>query len=88
MPKILLRGLLTAAFLAPPLTTPASATSMSLPLADAVAVLPTADESRDGYTRDAFRHWVDSDRDGCNTRMEVLLGVVNLAGRAIDWDNP
>ncbi|MER6149357.1 HNH endonuclease family protein [Streptomyces hirsutus] len=75
MIKPTLRGLLVAALVALPLTTPAAAapTVESLPLADAVAALPAAAESRDGYTRSAFRHWVDADRDSCNTRMEVLI---------------
>jgi hypothetical protein len=72
---IAVRGLLAAALLALPLTSPAAAapTLVVLPLADAVAALPAANESRDGYSRDKFRHWVDADRDSCNTRMEVLL---------------
>jgi hypothetical protein len=45
----------------------------SLPLADAVQLLPTAAESRDGYQRSSFKHWVDADRDTCNTRAEVLI---------------
>ncbi|MFE9679802.1 HNH endonuclease family protein [Streptomyces sp. NPDC006259] len=46
-----------------------------LPLTDAVAALPFAGESRDGYTRDAFRHWNSGadPTDGCNTRGEVLI---------------
>ncbi|MFI9630373.1 HNH endonuclease family protein [Streptomyces sp. NPDC052042] len=44
-----------------------------LSLADAIAEIPAADENRTGYKRDSFRHWIDEDRDGCNTRQEVLL---------------
>ncbi len=29
--------------------------------------------TRVGYDRDLFPHWVDDDRDGCNTRKEVLI---------------
>ncbi|MFH8935194.1 GmrSD restriction endonuclease domain-containing protein [Streptomyces griseosporeus] len=43
--------------------------------ADAVARLQPATESRDGYTRDAFKHWHTGldPADSCNTRAEVLL---------------
>ncbi|TRO56065.1 HNH endonuclease family protein [Streptomyces sp. IB201691-2A2] len=44
-----------------------------LPLAEAVQLLPTAAESRDGYQRTSFKHWVDADRDSCHTRSEVLI---------------
>ncbi|MEU2135159.1 HNH endonuclease family protein [Streptomyces sp. NPDC018352] len=44
-----------------------------LSLAEAIAKIPAADESRTGYKRDAFRHWIDEDSDGCSTRNEVLL---------------
>jgi hypothetical protein len=63
-----------AALLALTSPTPTGAPAVeSLPLTDVVSALPAAAESRDGYTRDAFKHWVDADRDGCNTRAEVLL---------------
>lgn len=29
--------------------------------------------ARAGYEREAFKHWVDADADGCSTRNEVLL---------------
>ncbi|WP_327411313.1 HNH endonuclease family protein (plasmid) [Streptomyces sp. NBC_01281] len=66
-----------AALLALPLTiTPASAHQLRsdpLPMAAAVDLLPSAAESRDGYQRTSFKHWVDADRDGCSTRAEVLI---------------
>lgn len=45
----------------------------TLPVRDALAQLTVADEDRTGYTRDKFKHWTDADKDGCNTRAEVLL---------------
>ncbi|MGQ4348006.1 HNH endonuclease family protein [Streptomyces sp. SAS_275] len=66
-----------AALLALPLApAPASAhqlRSEPLPMAAAVDLLPSAAESRDGYQRTSFKHWVDADRDGCSTRAEVLI---------------
>jgi hypothetical protein len=53
--------------------------TLALPLHDAVQVLPAAEESRAGYQRSSFRHWVDADRDGCSTRNEVLLEEAFLA---------
>ncbi|GHD53929.1 HNH endonuclease family protein [Streptomyces galbus] len=46
--------------------------TVTLPVQDALAQLPVRIEDRTGYERTAFRHWVDADRDGCNTRAEVL----------------
>ncbi|WP_434094525.1 HNH endonuclease family protein [Streptomyces albidoflavus] len=43
--------------------------------------LPTAVESRAGYTRTAFKHWTagDNPTDGCNTRQEVLISEAVVA---------
>ncbi|WP_395576587.1 HNH endonuclease family protein [Streptomyces sp. BK79] len=71
-----LRGLAAAslAVLSVTASTPAHAAE-TLPLAEAVNRLPVAAESRDGYDRDAFRHWNTGDdpSDGCSTRNEVLI---------------
>ncbi|MFC9948652.1 HNH endonuclease family protein [Streptomyces pratensis] len=45
----------------------------AMTLADAIAAIPDGIERRDGYERDAFRHWIDEDNDGCPTRAEVLI---------------
>ncbi|TVZ90504.1 HNH endonuclease family protein [Streptomyces sp. BK340] len=47
--------------------------TITLPVRDALAALTVQDESRSGYSRDKFKHWTDADKDGCNTRAEVLL---------------
>ncbi|MFJ1774953.1 HNH endonuclease family protein [[Kitasatospora] papulosa] len=48
-------------------------------LADGVRALPLAAESRTGYERSSFKHWVDADKDSCNTRMEVLIAESRIA---------
>ncbi|MET9142092.1 HNH endonuclease family protein [Streptomyces parvulus] len=71
-----LRGLSAALLATLPLTVPAPAQAAeTLSLTEAVAALPIAAESREGYDRDAFRHWnTGADpTDGCNTRAEVLI---------------
>lgn len=44
-----------------------------LTLDQLLAMLDTAPEDRTGYDRGLFRHWVDANGDGCNTRREVLI---------------
>jgi len=38
-----------------------------------LAMLATVPERRVGYDRSLFKHWVDADGDGCDTRREVLI---------------
>jgi len=76
MVTTVLRGLAAASLAVLPLTvsTPAHAEEV-LPLSEAVSRLPVDTESRDGYDRDAFKHWNagDDPSDGCHTRSEVLI---------------
>ncbi|MGW3377424.1 HNH endonuclease family protein [Streptomyces hydrogenans] len=83
MIKNLVRGATALCLALSPLTLPTAATAAPtapaaaqvLNLADAVDLVPIADESRTGYTRDKFKHWNTGldPADGCNTRAEVLL---------------
>ena len=57
---ILLASFLVVGFLG----TPARAESIQLVVA--------ADHTT-GYNRALFKHWIDADKDGCNTRVEVLI---------------
>ena len=35
--------------------------------------LTVAEDKTTGYNRSAFKHWIDTDKDGCDTRAEVLI---------------
>ncbi|MGX1708877.1 HNH endonuclease family protein [Streptomyces albidoflavus] len=50
-----------------------TAPAAPLTLAEAIDQIPSAPESREGYKRTSFKHWTDADRNGCNTRAEVLI---------------
>ena len=79
--KNLMRGLAATTLLALPLTAAPATAADHLPLPAAVpmtltegiAALPVTVESRAGYERSKFKHWVDADKDGCSTRAEVLI---------------
>jgi hypothetical protein len=76
MRTALLRGLPAVLLSVLSLTTaPPTHAAETVPLVEAVASLPLAAESRDGYTREAFKHWTSGDdpADGCSTRSEVLI---------------
>lgn len=76
----LMRAATALALAALPLSLPASAHAVAavpevLPIGVAVSALHIADESRDGYRRELFKHWNagESASDGCDTRREVLI---------------
>ncbi|MEV5433173.1 HNH endonuclease family protein [Streptomyces sp. NPDC052701] len=53
--------------------------TVTLPVRDALDQLPVRVEDRTGYERSKFKHWVDADKDGCNTRQEVLKAEAVIA---------
>ncbi|MFH9090455.1 HNH endonuclease family protein [Streptomyces sp. NPDC017673] len=53
--------------------------AVTLPVQDALDQLPVRTEDRTGYERTKFKHWVDADKDGCNTRAEVLKAEAVVA---------
>lgn len=55
---------------------PSSGVAEVLARLDALAV---ATEHTSGYDRHLFKHWTDEDKDGCDTRREVLLAEAVVA---------
>jgi DNA uptake protein ComE-like DNA-binding protein len=56
-------------------TTPSAQTEAKTAssLSTLINSLQVAAETPTGYSRDLFRHWIDADGDGCDTRKEVLI---------------
>jgi hypothetical protein len=59
----------------------ATAASTPTDLQELVSQLTIAGERGEGYDRDLFKHWIDSDGDGCNTRREVLIAEAKVEPR-------
>ncbi|WP_111719427.1 cell wall-binding repeat-containing protein [Homoserinimonas sp. OAct 916] len=90
LPALVL-GLLAA----PPVAPAAAAETQTL--AKVLTQLVTVPEYVTGYNRDLFKHWTDEDKDGCNTRQEVLIaesrtapvmaptGCKVLSGQWLSW---
>jgi hypothetical protein len=74
---LVLAGLMWSTVSAVPAET--AVETVSVTLRSAVAELPVGEENRTGYERDLFPHWIDEDRDGCNTRKEVLIAEATTA---------
>lgn len=45
----------------------------AIPASGATITLTLAAEHTSGYQRSLFKHWIDADGNGCNTRNEVLI---------------
>ena len=76
MIKKLVYAVASTALAVTPLLTgaPAQAAPLQvLSLAEGISALPLAAEVRDGYQRTSFKHWIDADKNTCDTREEVLL---------------
>ncbi len=46
---------------------------LPVPVSASTLQLVVTEDKNTGYKRSAFKHWIDADRNGCNTRAEVLI---------------
>ncbi len=46
---------------------------LSSPVSASTLQLEVAEDKTTGYKRSLFKHWIDADNNGCDTRAEVLL---------------
>jgi hypothetical protein len=51
----------------------ATFTPLAPPASASDGVLNVASDQLEGYKRTLFKHWIDVDKDGCDTRAEVLI---------------
>lgn len=100
MRRTMLRTVLTAVvaplLVATTATPPAQAAEPTTARAMLGSLTIRSESGSTTYERSAFRHWVDADRDGCDTREEVLIaesrvtvttgaGCRVLTGRWVSW---
>ena len=71
-----------SSLLTPPTAAAAGGEVVKRRLVTAIEKLPGAAETRSGYDREKFRHWVDADGDCRDTRDEVLAAesLVGVSG--------
>ena len=71
-----MKRLLTALVIAGLTITPANASEKPKIFASvdaAIKTLKIAPDVRAGYARSQFKHWSDLDKNGCNTRNDVII---------------
>lgn len=73
MPARRLSVLTVTAVMAVTLISAGPAAAQPVAVNDVLAQLPVVAENTSGYNRDFFQQWIDVDRDGCDTRAEVLM---------------